>query len=182
MLRVRVAVLALLVVGGCDGGMSDEEKSLQEERDIAMVKEANEQRPPLEQITPEPLLYPDIERYDLYGEACAYAAGTSLGTRVFAREADAFMKIGGEVQRFAADPGARQLPMRTRSLYNGRNFALKLQIEGKGEGPTSPEGQADTAEGPPPGGPGGFEGTVTVFDKYGRTVYDGSGPVQCKRT
>lgn len=182
MLRISVIALALLALGGCGSGMSEEEASLQEERDIAMVKEANDQRPPLEQITPEPLLSPDIERYDLYGEACAYAPGTSLGTRVFAREADAFMKIGGEVERFAADPGARQLPMRTRSLYNGRNFALRLTIEGKGEGPTTPEKQDETAAAPPAGGAGNFEGTVTVFDKYGRTVYAGTGPVQCRST
>lgn len=182
MRQFMVAALALLVLGGCNDGLSDEQEALQEERDIAMVKEANDQRPPLEQITPDPLLLPEIERYDLHGEACAYAPGASLGTRVFAREADAFMKIGGEVQRFAADPGARQLPMRTRSLYNGRNYVLKLEIEGKGEGPTAPERQADTAGAPPAGGPGSYEGTVTVFDKYGRTVYDGSGPVQCKST
>ena len=32
--------------------------------------------------TPEPILLPDIERYDLYGEVCSYAPGTSLGARV----------------------------------------------------------------------------------------------------
>jgi len=181
-MRQGLAAGVVLMLAACGGGMSDEEQALQEERDIAMVKEANDQRPPVRQVTPDPILYPDIERYDLYGEACAYAPGTSLGTRVFAREADAFVKIEGEVQRFAADPGARELPMRTRSLYNGRSFSMRLQIDGKGEGPTPPDGQADTAGAPPAGGAGDYEGTVTLFDKYGRTVYEGTGPVQCKAT
>lgn len=181
-MRRITAGLALLLLGACGSGISEEEQAQQEERDIAMVKQANDQRPPVQQITPEPILYPDIERYDLYGEACAYAPGTSLGTRVFAREADAFVKIEGEVRRFAADPGARELPMRTRSLYNGRDYVLKLQIAGKGEAPTSSDEQADEAGIPPAGGAGDYEGTVTIFDQYGRTVYEGTGPVQCKAT
>lgn len=181
MRRIMLASLTLLL-GGCGGELSDQEAAQQAERDVAMVKEANEQRSPLRQVTPEPILYPDIERYDLYGEACAYAPGTSLGTRVFAREADAFMKIDGEVERFAADPGARALPLRTRSLYNGRNYALRLQIDGKGQAPTAPDEEANEAKAPPAGGAGDFEGTVTLFDKYGRTVYEGTGPVQCKAT
>lgn len=181
-MRRVTAGLTLLLLSACGSGMSDEEQAQQEERDIAMVKQANDQRPPVQQVTPDPLLLPDIERHDLYGEACAYAPGTSLGTRVFAREADAFVKIDGEVERFAADPGARELPMRTRSLYNSRNYSLKLQIAGKGEAPAPAEEQAEQAGPPPGGGPGDYEGTVTLFDKYGRAIYEGTGPVQCKAT
>src|SRR5690606_29024633 len=115
---------------------------------------------PLKEVTPEPLLNPDIERNDLLGPACNYAPGTSLGTRVIAREADAFMKVDGEVIRFAADPGARALPLRTRSLYNGREYSLRLQIANGGEG-------------------GDYTGQVTLRDSHGRVVYEGEGPVQC---
>lgn len=164
-------VLALglaVVLPGCGEALTPEEQARRDERDIALVEQANEAMPPLREVTPEPLLYPDIERYDLYGEACSYAPGTSLGTRVFAREADAFVKIDGEVERFAADPGSRELPMRTRSLYNGRNFALRLTIDGESE-----------AEGAEPGD--NLEGTVQLFDKYGREIYKGTGLTQCKR-
>jgi hypothetical protein len=83
--------LTALALGGCGEEQTPEEQARQDERDIALVEKANDAMPPLRQVTPEPLLYPDIERYDLYGEACGYAPGTSLGTRVFAREADAFV-------------------------------------------------------------------------------------------
>lgn len=158
---------AALSLCGCGDELPPEEQARQDERDIAMVERANEAMPPLQQVTPEPLLYPDIERHDLYGEACSYAPGTSLGTRVFAREADAFVKINGEVERFAADPGSRELPMRTRSLYNGRNYSLRLQVEAEAR-----SGEARDS----------YEGTVQLFDKYGRVVYEGTGHTECKST
>lgn len=164
-LQTLFGIATILSLSGCQRELSPEEQAQRDERDIAMVEQANEAMAPLEPLTPEPLLYADIERYDLYGPACNYAPGTSLGTRVVAREADAFMKVDGEVLRFAADPGARELPLRTRSLYNGREHVLRLQI--------------DTERGPD-GETGDFEGSVTVFDKHGRVVYQGTGLVQCK--
>jgi len=160
MQRCLVAA-AMLLLAGCERELSPEEQALADARDVAMVKAANDAMPPLEMVTPEPILLPDIERYDLYGEACNYAPGTSFGTRVVAREADAFMKIDGEVHRFAADPGSRELPMRTRSLYNGKEYSVRLSIEE----------QDDTTD---------YEGSVTLRDRFGRVVYEGVGLAQCK--
>jgi len=160
---VFLAFCAALMVG-CGEEPTPAEQAREDEQAIAMVEKANQAMPPLQQVTPEPLLYPDIERHDLYGEACAYAPGTSLGTRVFAREADAFVKINGEVERFAADPGSRELPMRTRSLYNSKNYALRLQLESDAE----------------TGGSGRYEGSIQLFDEYGRVVYEGAGLAECK--
>src|SRR3989337_564613 len=111
------AIAALLLLAGCGDELTPEELAQADARDVALVEAANKVEPPLKEITPEPILLPDIERFDLYGAACNYAPGTSLGTRVVAREADAFMKIDGEVVRLAADPGSRELPMRSRTLY-----------------------------------------------------------------
>ena len=162
MWRIVALGLAASLLVGCGEDLTPEEQARQDERDIAMVERANEAMPPLQQVTPEPLLYPDIERHDLYGEICSYAPGTSLGTRVIAREADAFVKIDGELERLAADPGSRELPLHTRSLYSGRNHSLRLQIE------TEPDGS--------------HEGTVQLFDEYGRVVYEGTGLAECKST
>jgi hypothetical protein len=93
-----------LLLAGCSDNPSPDEQAMADERDIAMVEQANKAMPPLHMVTPEPILLPDIERYDLLGETCSYAPGTSLGARVIAREADAFMKIDGDIERFAADP------------------------------------------------------------------------------
>ena len=129
-MRAGLAIAALVALAGCDSGPSPEEQAEKDARDVAMVQAANEVMPPLALVTPEPLLLPDIERYDLYGMACNYAPGTSLGTRVVSRESDAFVKIDGEVHRLAADPGSRELPMRTRTLYNGKEYSLRLAIDG----------------------------------------------------
>ena len=40
----------------------------------------------------------------------------SNGALLLDREADAFVKIEGEIHRMAADPGSRELPMHTRSV------------------------------------------------------------------
>ena len=159
-MRGLAALAVLFVLTACGENLTPEEQALRDERDIAMVERANNSMPPLKEVTPEPLLYPDIERNDLLGAACNYAPGTSLGTRVIAREADAFMKVDGEVIRFAADPGARELPLRTRSLYTGREYSLRLQIAGGAEA-------------------GDYTGQVTLRDSRGRVVYEGEGPAQC---
>lgn len=160
-----IVALAVLLLAGCGDNLTPAEQALQDERDIAMVQRANNSMPPLKEITPEPILYPDIERNDLFGAVCSYAPGTSLGIRAIAREADAFVKIDGEIVRMAADPGARELPLRTRSLYNGREYSLRLQILGEGE-----QAEAETID---------YTGQVTLRDAYGRVVYEGEGPVQC---
>ena len=160
------AIAALLLLAGCGDELTPEEQAQADARDVALVEAANKVEPPLKEITPEPILLPDIERFDLYGAACNYAPGTSLGTRVVAREADAFMKIDGEVVRLAADPGSRELPMRSRTLYNGKEYSLQMAINGEGE----PSGDEAV----------NFEGTVTVRDAYGRLVYEGTGLAQCR--
>jgi hypothetical protein len=172
MRRVVGLWLGVCLLAGCGEALSPEEQARLDERDIAMVEKANQGGAPLREVAPEPLAYADIERHDLYGESCSYAPGTSLGTRVFAREADAFMKIGGEIERFAADPGSRELPMRTRTLYNSKNYALRLKLEPGSEA----EGEAEGEQ-----GSGNFEGYVQLFDRYGRVVYEGTGLAQCKR-
>ena len=160
---LMLAGLALLLTG-CRDDASPEERAAADERAVAMVQAANKAPPPVQLVTPEPILLPDIERYDLLGETCSYAPGTSLGARVIAREADAFMKIEGNIERFAADPGARELPMHTRSVYNSKDYSLVLALtEDPGEG----EQRAS------------YEGSVTLRDADGRVVYEGTGEAQC---
>ena len=129
------------------------------------MEQANAVEPLVSEVVPETILYPDIERHDIYGASCAYAPGTSLGARVIARQADAFMKIDGEIVRFAADPGARELPYGTRSLYNGREYSLRLEIAGDGM-----QSGEEVME---------YEGTINLRDQYDRVIYSGTGTAQC---
>lgn len=164
---MRWSVIACLSAAlvSCGDELSESE---QEERDAAIVervREANDMAPPLVEVVPEPILYPDMEANDLFGLACSYAPGTSMGARVIAREADAFVKLDGEVLRFAADPGSRELPASTRSFYNGREYSLRLDISDKA---TDEETN-----------PAFYEGTVWLRDRWDRVVYQGTGAVDC---
>jgi hypothetical protein len=160
----RFALAALLPLAACKP--APEERAERNQRDVAMVQKTNNMPPPLVEVVPEPIGAPEMQRYDLSGPACNYAPGTSFGTLVIARADDAFMKIGGKIQRFAADPGARELPQKTRSLYNSREYSLKLGVNGEGK-PTPGQPAAD------------YEGAVTLYDPHGRVVFEGSGLARC---
>lgn len=157
----------LLALCSCGDDLSPEEQELEDARALEAVERANAQEPPLEEVVPETILFPDIEQNDLFGAACSYAPGTSLGVRVIARQADAFMKIDGEIVRFAADPGARELPLGTRSLYNGREYSLRLEIAGEGV-ESVPEHETTS-----------YEGTIHLRDRWDRIVYTGTGTADC---
>lgn len=166
---MRRYLVAALTLASCACSAETDERmdAAEQARVVEAVRLANEAKPGIVEVVPEPILYPDIERWDLFGQACAYAPGTSLGARVIAREGDAFMKIDGELVRFASDSGSRELPMRTHSLYNGRAYSLRLEIADEGE------------EISVKSGPGTYEGTIWLRDRWDRVVYQGSGTVSC---
>jgi hypothetical protein len=160
----RLALIAALLVVACKP--NPEGRAERNQRDVALVQKANDTLPPLEEVSPEPIGYAEMERYDLTGASCSYAPGTSFGALVIARGDDAFMKVGGKIQRFAADPGSRELPQKTRSLYNSREYSLKLGTTGEGN---AVPGQSGTD----------YEGAVTLYDPHGRVVFEGSGLARC---
>ncbi len=167
-MRWPIILCAPALLAACGDEMSAAERAAEDAAMVERVREANDLAPPLVEVVPDPLLYDDIEANDLYGLACSYAPGTSMGARVIAREVDAFVKIDGEVLRFAADPGSRELPAATRSLYNGREYSLRLDIAEKGTGEESADGGADF-----------YEGTVWLRDRWDRVIYQGTGVVNC---
>ena len=167
-MRWPVIICIGAALAGCGEEMSEAEKAEQDRELVERVREANDTAPPLVEVVPEPILYPDIEANDLFGLACSYAPGTSMGARVIAREADAFVKVDGEMLRFAADPGSRELPANTRSLYNGREYSLRLDIQDKQPGEQVGDGGAVL-----------YEGTVWLRDRWDRVIYQGTGAVNC---
>ncbi len=159
-------VAVLVALAGCGAEEpSEAERQAKAERAIALVQRANKSLPPLREVTPEAIEFGDIERYDLFGAGCTFAPGTSYGTRVIAQQADAYIKLEGEIVRLGADSGARELPLNTRSRYVGREHELQLSLLGEGE--QSGESTVD------------YEGTVTLRDAHGRVVYGGTGLAQC---
>lgn len=168
-MRWFMAAMLGLACTACERELSEAEEQQAAERATELVRAANDAGPPVRPVVPEAIEYPDIETHDLFGQSCTYAPGTNLGARVIAREADAFMKIDGEVVRFAADPGSRELPMRSRTLYNGREYSLRLAIDDVEAGTSAGEGTEVTE----------YEGTVWLRDRWDRVVYEGTGAVSC---
>jgi hypothetical protein len=82
------------------------------------------------------------------------------------------MKIDGKIERFAADPGARELSAHTRSVYNSKDYSVVLALR---------EASAEPGEEPAqkPRGERSYEGSVTLRDAHGRVVYEGIGLAQC---
>jgi hypothetical protein len=111
------------------------------------------------------ILYPDIERHEIYGASCAYTEGTSLGAKVIARHEDAFLKLDGEVIRLAADPGASELPYGSRSAYSGDVYSLHLEIGGEGM-----QSGEEVME---------YAGSIELRDNSGGVIYGASGAAQC---
>jgi len=138
-----------------------EQAAAEAERDIALVEQANNAPPPMREIVPEAIGAPDMMRHQLTGtKGCNYAPGTSLGARVIAREQDAWMKIGGEMTRFAADPGGKELAAGSWDRYLGAGYELQLALA---EDPSDHH----------------YDGTITLLDANGRVVYRGAGYAQC---
>lgn len=172
MTRFGLLVLAMMVAA-CTDDVSDAEQESENAALAERVREANDAGPPLDQVVPETIDYPDMEANDLLGTSCSYAPGTSMGVRVIARESDAWMKIDGELMRFAADPGSRELPAKTRTSYNGTEYSLRLEIgDAEAEGDAVAEGEGETEDTV-------LEGTMWLYDRWDRVVYTGSGTVNC---
>jgi hypothetical protein len=173
-LIVRVGVMLSLplftcafALSACGDDVSSFEQQEADAQAVAMVEEANSTQPPLEELVPEPITETDMQAEEMGGERCTYSPGMNHGVLVVARQVDAYMKIDGRLVRFAADPGARQLPFETRTLYNGRQFSLRLNMpETEAEGTEAVAGTE-------------FEGDIALFDQWDRLVYSGSGPVIC---
>lgn len=167
-MRWLIVICAPLALAACGDELSPAQQQAEDEALAERVREANDTAPPLVEVVPDAIDYPDIESNDLLGLACTYRPGTSMGARVIAREVDAYVKIDGEMIRFAADPGSRELPAGTRTLYNGREYSLRLEIADKAE-------SVEDAD----GGASGYEGTVWLRDRWDRVIYQGTGGVDC---
>ncbi|MFC4255669.1 hypothetical protein GRI97_17705 [Altererythrobacter xixiisoli] len=167
----------LLWLAACTEPVSPEEQRRADEQMVAAVEQANNAPPPVELITPDPILDADMQRHDMDGPGCIYAPGTNLSTRVVARETDAFMKLGGRITRFAADPGSRELPSGTRTLYSGRGHTLRLNILAHPD-PSQPA-SPDTETPEPDGEQHAEQGSIMLRDAFGRVVYEGSGFAEC---
>ena len=156
-----LAISALLVLGACSDGPSEEER----QADVAEV-EANQQ-PPVEQFEPDPIRYREIEKYDLFGAGCSFAPdGGGLGAVALGLADEGYLKRNGEIVRLAADKGSDELPYLARRKYDGTDYSFTLDLDRESGAPTGDE----TSD---------YSGTLTVRDGKDRVVYSSTGIAQC---
>lgn len=159
-------LLPVALLAGCGSGMTEEERKAKEEADVAFVQGLQAKDPPPKPIEPQTIRYPDIEEYNLFGANCAFAPADSLGAVVIAMDDDAWMKVDDEMIRLAADTGGAKLPMGTWKHYDGKEYALDIDI-----------GQASAS--PAASGTATYPGSLEVRDAFGQLVYGAKGTVQC---
>ena len=159
---IAVALGVLILVAGCGEKKSAAEKRAQDDRAIAQVNAAQEIKPPPKPIDPQPILFGDIQKFDLFGAGCAFAPGDSMGAVLLTRDKVAYLLIDDRPLRFASDPGSAKLPLDTYSRYVGKEMALSL---------TRATGAADEAT--------RWAGHLVVTDPLDQVIYEADGQVQC---
>ncbi|OCC24587.1 hypothetical protein MB02_03610 [Croceicoccus estronivorus] len=159
------AVVVLALLAACNDPLTPEERAARDERDIAMVVEANAGS--AIPIAPQPILYPDIQANSLYGTGCAFVASDGgLGAVMLARIGDGYMKLDDNLIRFAADKGSGELPFGAHARYAGKKYSLELDL-------ASDEGRQTATERVD------YNGRLSVRDQKGHIVYDKNGMFQC---
>ncbi|MCT2558794.1 hypothetical protein N0B51_07350 [Tsuneonella sp. YG55] len=154
-----------LAAAGCDSKEpSAREQALRDEADVAAVKAAQE-APPVP-VTPDKILYPDIEKYDLYGAGCNFAPDGSMAAIALAQPGHGYMKIDGKLEGFAPDAGSSDLPLGAKGKYTAAAWSFMLDI---GEG----EGEQDGIE------TVNFPARLILRNDRDQIVYEASGVAQC---
>ena len=155
-------MLLPLFLAACSNDPTAAEKKAADDRAISQVEAVQSQRPPPRMLEPEPILFGDIQRFNLFGAGCAFAPEGSMGAVLLTREKVAYLKLQDRMVRFASDPGSAKLPLGTVSRYVGKEFAASLtRTDGK---------NAEAVR---------FPGHLTITNPFDQVVYDGDGLIQC---
>lgn len=124
-----VAAGALALASCGERELSPAEQAELDEEAIAQVEAA--QKPPPAPLSPQAIRYPDIERHEIYGASCAFVPdGGGVGAIAIAMREAGYMKLEGDIERFAPDPGSSELPLGTRSKYVGGAWSFQLELTG----------------------------------------------------
>ena len=158
--RLALALLAVMVLAGCN------EKEPSDEQAIAAVEAAQDNKPPVQPIVPQAILYPDITQNSLHGTGCAFVAeGGGMGAVLLAQDERAYIKVEGSIVALASDAGSARMPNGSWSRYTGKEYALVIAAQGT----AIPASDADK-----------FGGTLVISDRFERPVYQASGNFQCR--
>ncbi|USA40553.1 hypothetical protein [Pelagerythrobacter marinus] len=180
MKRLVPLMLPFALIACGEPAPTAEEKRAAEDRAIAAVEAAQDVPP--DPVELEAITYPDIEQHRLSGAGCAFLRegeegreGAGEGAAAGEGEADllalamergAFVKIDGRIHRLAPDAGSPQLPVMARARYDGREYAMLLDLAER-EGARSGMETTD------------YPARLELRNGRGQVVYGASGIAQC---
>lgn len=116
MSKATAVLFLLTLLAGCVKE-DPTEKAAEDAEDVAMVKRMS--RAPLKPIVPEPITQADIIGYGLDRPGCSFRKDGSTDILFFGDAADGFLRIGDNLNRFAAKTQSAELPGGARSTYVG---------------------------------------------------------------
>lgn len=150
----RSTALALALLAPACGGVTPQEKAVDDARAVAHVEAVQTIKPPIQPLRPEPVS-PAVRRIFNLGEAgCEFRSDPRQGAQpvLVAGTIKAVMRIDREPAIFAADSGSPELESGVREKYVGRTHWAQLA-----RAPAS----------------------LTIRDRFERIVYRAAGTLRC---
>lgn len=164
---IPTTLALIFLVAGCSQPKPKNEP-VSDAAAVALVENAQKLHPDPVVLAPQPLALADITEHKLTGTGCTFrlqSAWMDYPIAIAGGEKGA-VKLGGEIVTLAADSGSAELPFASREKYVGRTLSLRLTKrpgKGKAVGDESVE----------------WPGSLTLSDRYERTVYFTPGMVVC---
>ncbi|MBO9498434.1 MAG: hypothetical protein J7496_10415 [Novosphingobium sp.] len=154
-MRAILPISLLLALAACGGANDDQsDKTLSNKAATEIVKQVNDASVP---IQPEPILEHEIKRLRFRSAGCVFSPGSGgHGAMVLAMKEAGYMKVDGEMIRFAADSGSPEIRPGVRSRYFGTSHWFRLSFTDKAGG-----------------------AHLTVGDHADNIVFDAEGKVWC---
>jgi len=150
---------ALLLIGCSKSDAIAPSNAAEDARAIAAVEAAQQQLPPVDFVTLQPIAESD-------GLPCAFNLSASAKPPVFRFGAEAGrVMIEGDVKTFAVDHGSIEIYPGVRQEFDGKEFSLALQHD------------ADDADNR--GNASRWPAKLTMRDSHDRPVFLGMGVVSC---
>jgi hypothetical protein len=154
-----------LLLTGCGDKQTAQEKAESDAAAVAAVKAAQDRKPPVVPVTPEPLTIAEMKHAAFSGQRCTFRPDGAVDARpVLAIAAKkGLLKIDGRPAVVAADTGSSALPYGTHARYSGRVNALRIDEDG-----SVPSNSAEA-----------WRGIVTIIDQFERPVFTAKGSFDC---
>lgn len=157
-----LALVPFLLISAC-GQEDTRSKAAEDAHDIAMVERMSKE--PFKPILPRPIGKVDIARYGLDKPGCSFRKPGSEDPIFIANAEEGFMRIGGDLKRYAAKTESAQLPGNARSTYVGLASWVDLVSL------PDDKGGSDTAHWP---------AKLILHDAQDRVAFMSEGEVQCR--